>query len=152
MSNSYNADRVRRSTSQSRQREIDRKIEERVRWYSSQPREVLSQRIRELEFEWSIERYIEVNASSLALAGAVLGATVDKRFLIIPMMVGGFLLQHAIQGWCPPVPLFRSMGIRTRREIEREKFALKAIRGDFDGVNAEEHGPDPDLALQAVTL
>ena len=30
------------------------------------------------------------------------------------------------------VPLFRRLGIRTRQEIDAEKYALKAIRGDFD--------------------
>jgi hypothetical protein len=41
---------------------------------------------------------------------------------------------HAVQGWCPPVPVLRKMGIRTRSEIDREKFALKVLRGDFQDV------------------
>ncbi|MCA9457611.1 MAG: hypothetical protein KC587_13175, partial [Nitrospira sp.] len=43
-------------------------------------------------------------------------------------------LQHAIQGWCPPVPLFRRMGIRTTHEIQQERHALKALRGDYRDV------------------
>ena len=39
------------------------------------------------------------------------------------------------------VVVFRRMGVRTRREINREKYALKALRGDFDsgesGASAE---------------
>ncbi|HET9942578.1 MAG TPA: hypothetical protein VFR05_04515, partial [Terriglobia bacterium] len=46
------------------------------------------------------------------------------------------LLQHAVQGWCPPVPLFRRLGIRTQREIDEERYALKAMRGDFLAANA----------------
>jgi hypothetical protein len=46
-------------------------------------------------------------------------------------MVTGFLLQHAIQGWCPPVPILRRLGFRTADEINRERYALKALRGDF---------------------
>jgi len=34
-------------------------------------------------------------------------------------------LQHGLQGWCPPLPLLRRLGIRTRGEIDREKYALK---------------------------
>jgi hypothetical protein len=45
-----------------------------------------------------------------------------------------FLFQYAVQGWCPPVPLFRRIGVRTRGEIDGEKFALKALRGDFGSV------------------
>jgi hypothetical protein len=46
----------------------------------------------------------------------------------------GFLLQHATQGWCPPVSVLRRRGVRTRREIEAERYALKALRGDFSGL------------------
>jgi hypothetical protein len=47
------------------------------------------------------------------------------------------LLVHASHGWYPLLPLFRRLGVCTRDEIERERFALKAIRGDFDGLPGE---------------
>jgi hypothetical protein len=56
---------------------------------------------------------------------------VDRRFFVLPAVVAGFLLQHAVQGWCPPLPLFRRSGVRTAAEIGNERYALKAIRGDF---------------------
>jgi hypothetical protein len=46
-------------------------------------------------------------------------------------VISGFLLQHAIQGWCSPLPVFRRLGFRTSYEIEQERQALKALRGDF---------------------
>jgi hypothetical protein len=46
----------------------------------------------------------------VSLAGVLLGALVDRRFFVIPGLVAGFLLQHALQGWCPPVPVFRRLG------------------------------------------
>jgi hypothetical protein len=46
-----------------------------------------------------------------------------------------FFIWHAFQGWCPPVPLLRFFKIRTRPEIDREKYALKAMRGDFKNFN-----------------
>ncbi|WP_407921819.1 hypothetical protein, partial [Corallococcus sp. AB049A] len=30
--------------------------------------------------------------------------------------MGSFLLQHGLQGWCPPLPLLRRLGLRTRGE------------------------------------
>ena len=50
--------------------------------------------------------------------------------------VGAFLLQHALQGWCPPLPLLRQLGVRTAEEINEERTALKTIRGDFYDVSA----------------
>jgi hypothetical protein len=58
-----------------------------------------------------------------------------------------FLLLHSIQGWCPPVPVLRRLGVRTRREIDRELFALKVLRGDFQTVSLDS---GPDSALKAV--
>ena len=55
-------------------------------------------------------------------------------------MVGGFLLQHAVQGWCPPVPVFRRLGVRTQTEIDEERYALKALRGDFHHAAVQEAG------------
>ena len=69
---------------------------------------------------------LELNASTLALSGLVLDATVNKKWLLMPGVVLSFLLQHGLQGWCPPLPLLRRLGVRTRGEIDREKYALKA--------------------------
>jgi len=93
--------------------------------------EAVSRRLAELDQEWDIERALEANASSVALAGLGLGAFVDRRFFLLPGLVCGFLLQHALQGWCPPMPLFRHLGFRTQSEIDEERYALKALRGDF---------------------
>jgi hypothetical protein len=42
------------------------------------------------------------------------------------------LFYHAVQGWCPPIPLLRRLGIRTQQEIDAEKYALRLLRGDFE--------------------
>lgn len=128
------ADRVRANTSQQALKNIDRAIQEKVLYYSTQPREVISRRIAELDREWDIERWLEANASSLALFGLFMGVAKSRKYLLLSAGVLGFLLTHAIQGWCPPVPVLRALGIRTRSEIDREKFALKVIRGDFQDV------------------
>lgn len=95
----------------------------------------IERRMQELEQEWDIERVLEANAALLAITGVLLGATVHRRWFLLPGVVGGFLLQHAVQGWCPPLPILRRFGVRTASEIERERWALKALRGDFNGVS-----------------
>jgi hypothetical protein len=79
-----------------------------------------------------IERAIEANAAALAFAGMTLAH--DKRWLILPGLVTAFLFQHAIQGWCPRVPILRRLGFRTAYEIEEERRALQAVRGDFNNL------------------
>ena len=94
----------------------------------------LDARIAELDREWDIERAIEANAATLGLVGLGLGLLVNRRFLALPVVVAGFLLQHAVSGWCPPVPVLRRLGFRTTGEIDYERYALKALRGDFCAV------------------
>ncbi len=127
-------DRVRAHTARKVNQEIDAKIANNIRLYSTQSDEMTTQRIRDLETEWDIERILEVNASTVAFIGTLLGAFVNHWFLVIPVMVTGFLFLHGTQGWCPPLPLFRRMGKRTRGEIDAEKFGMKALRGDFEGL------------------
>ena len=127
-------DRVRARTSITMNARIDERTIEYLCHYVEQPPEVLSQRISELDREWDIERWLEANASGLALVGLVLGLTKSKRWLVLPGLVLPFLFLHAVQGWCPPLPALRRIGIRTRREIDAEKFALKVLRGDFEGI------------------
>lgn len=114
--------------------------------YFAEHRDQIADRLREIDQEWDIERAIEANAAVLGFTGTVLAATSDRRWLALPALVTAFLFQHAIQGWCPPVPVLRKLGFRTSYEIEEERRALMALRGDF-GQRAES----ADAALQAST-
>jgi hypothetical protein len=119
-------DRVRRVTSSRLNREIDRQTDRNIRRYIGANRETIIDRMHQLDKEWDIERVLEVRASALALTGLVLGLTVNKRWFAVPGIILAFLLQHGLQGWCPPIPILRRLGVRTRGEIDREKYALKA--------------------------
>ncbi len=141
------ADRVRANTSEEINRRIDQDIEHRVREYANRSRSDITRRIEELDREWDMERLLETNASAIAFTGLALGLTHSKKWLIVPGIVLPFLFQHAVQGWCPPVPLFRRLGVRTREEIDRERYALKVLRGDFEKVQSL---PRADVALKAV--
>lgn len=123
-------DRVPNNTADEVNRRIDREIEDRVRAAVANPA-LVEPRLRELAAEWDIERAIEMNASALAFIGTALGYFVHPYWLALPALVTAFLFQHALQGWCPPVPVLRRFGFRTSYEIEKERQALKVIRGDY---------------------
>jgi len=88
-------------------------------------------RLSELTREWDLERYVETLAPTFTLLGMTLGLTVSRKWFVLPFVVQAFFLQHAVQGWCPPVPVLRRLGVRTQGEIDEERYALKAVRGDF---------------------
>lgn len=138
-------ERVPANTAEEINRRIQAETEARVRYYAQVPADI-PRRLAQLQSEWDIERTIEANASTLALIGLALGIFVHAYWLLLPVLVAAFLLQHALQGWCPPVPVLRRMGFRTSHEIAEEEQALKALRGDFDPVAAA-----PDKASAALT-
>ena len=123
------ADRVRRSTPEHINRQIDSDTDANIASVAGQSRAAIDRRIAELDREWDIERLLEVNASTLALTGLVLGVTINRKWLLLPGIVLPFLLQHGLQGWCPPLPVLRRLGVRTRGEIDREKYALAKMVG-----------------------
>lgn len=94
-------------------------------------REKIEVRLKEIEYEWDIERAIEANASIATLTSLGFALAFDKRWLFVTATIAGFLLQHSVQGWCPPVPVLRRMGFRTQREIDDERMVLKARLGDL---------------------
>jgi uncharacterized protein (TIGR01244 family) len=126
-SSSTSADRVRRSTRKHLNEQIDLQTHRNIKHYANASQRVIRERILELDREWDVERVLEVNASTLALTGLALGLAVNKKWFVLPAAVMGFLLQHGIQGWCPPLPVLRQLGIRTRGEIDREKYALLEV-------------------------
>ena len=143
---SRDTDRVRANTAESVNQRIDRRIEENVRYYSSRTRQEIECRILELEREWDIERVLEMMAASFSLTGIAFGATRNRAWFLLPTAVLSFLWLHTVQGWCPPMPILRRLGFRTREEIDRERYALKALLGDFAGL-----GNNLDRAAEALS-
>ena len=131
------ATRVPDHTASSVNRSIADAARQRVEYFARHPARI-HDRLRELDEQWDVERLLEVNSSILSLAGLALGLAFDRRWLALPLVVQSFFLMHAVEGWCPPLPVLRRMGVRTREEINAERVALQALRGDFDQVR---HGP-----------
>ncbi len=116
--------------------QVNQRIEDRtrrnLRGFESGDAARIDRRLRELDEEWDIERTLEANAASVTVLGAGLALMSNRKWILLPMAVGGFLLQHATQGWCPPLMWLRRMGFRTQAEIQLERDALRALRGDFE--------------------
>ena len=111
---------------------IRRRTETNVARYAADGPEAIDRRLRELDREWDDERAWECTAAAATLIGTVM-ATGRRRkwWSLLPLVAGGVLLRHAITGWHPKLPLFRAVGFRPPAEIDRERYALKTIRGDF---------------------
>lgn len=138
--------RVTSNTEEELNKMIWRKAERSIAYYALHPDEI-DERLEELDREWDIERVLETLSSSLSIFGLAMALLRSRRWLALPITVQGFFMQHAVQGWCPPLPLLRRLGIRTPREIEMERAALKTLRGDFAEVaKVLESGPNGKIA------
>jgi hypothetical protein len=127
--------RVSRNTAEHVNEEIRRRTEEDVARYVAAGPAAIDRRLDELDREWDVERYVETMAPTFTLLGMTLGLTVNRKWFVVPFVVQAFLLQHALQGWCPPIPALRRLGVRTASEIDEERYALKTLRGDFRGAS-----------------
>jgi hypothetical protein len=146
---SHKHDRVKEAIPNSVNEKIERDTWQRVADYANKSKEQISTRIEELNKEWDIERTLGMNMSTLALIGLALTYFVHINWIILSAVVLLFFVQHTLQGWCPPLPIMRYFKVRTSKEIEREKYALKILRGDFDTIpNAPS---DVQQIKQAVT-
>jgi hypothetical protein len=122
--------RVSQNTDPTISQHIQEEIQQRVMFYKAYPHRV-AERLRELDEEWDIERALETGASGLSLLGLSLGLLTGKRrWFILPLAVQGFFMQHALEGWCPPLPVLRRLGFRTQYEIEQERHLLLNLAND----------------------
>lgn len=126
---SASADRVTNYTPTEINERIQRATEASIEYHKNHP-DLIERRLQELDEEWDIERALQTNAAGLILGGSILGLVVNRLFFTVPLAVSGFLLQHAIKGWCPPLKLLRKSGFRTAREIESERYALLAFKSN----------------------
>jgi hypothetical protein len=108
-------DKVRAKTPPEINQAIDIETAAIIRFYAGKTDYEITKRIEELEKEWDIGRIVEVRAATVSLVGVILGLKRSKRWLILPIIASTFLLQYAIQGWCPPVSLLRRFGFRDRK-------------------------------------
>ncbi len=145
---SSTVERVPLNTSERINQRIQREMLQRLYYYQQHPEEI-DQRLAELDREWDIERALVANASVL-MTTSVWWSLFGRRWtLLVAAAVSGFLLQHTLQGWCPPIPAFRRLGFRTATEIATERYALKILRGDLDAIHGSSEMETTVAILQA---
>jgi len=138
-------DRIRRLTFKEDLERIDKGTRDSVRKYANTDASAIARRLAELDSEWPVERALMAGAGSFVWLGLLLGATVHRRLTAVSAVAGAMLLLFSVFGWAPPVLIMRRLGVRTQREINRERIALKALRGDFNGLG--EGQPDEETRV-----
>jgi hypothetical protein len=138
-------DRIRDNTASHVQQAIDRATEDAV--LASAQRGRLDARIEEVDREWDAERVLFTASGLNVLFGLAMGTWVNPKWYAWSAAVGAFQFQHGAQGWCPPMALIRRAKVRSRREIDTERTALKALRGDFDGIDSGTDVTSGTMAL-----
>ena len=91
----------------------------------------ISERLEALEQEWSAGRTTKATLGMLIVAGMALAALHSPYWLVLPLVAGLLLLQYTFTRVSLMGAMFHRLGFRSGAEIDHEKFALKALRGDF---------------------
>jgi len=107
------------------------KLETRLACLADAGPQAISDRLDQLEREWSAGRMTKATLGVLIVAGLALTAVSNPWWLILPAVGAFFLLQYLFSRTSWLGATFQEMGFRSGAEIDQEKFALRALRGDF---------------------
>lgn len=148
----HDPDRVRRHTAKAVLRRIDDDTHARLTEAAEGGPAAIDARLRALDREWDTDRAVEVEAAAMGLIGLAVARAAGPRWLAWPAVVAGAVMMQALSGRYPWMPIFRRLGLRSAREIERERYALKALRGDFEALDgaADAMKVDPVAAATDV--
>lgn len=107
-------------------------LEQRLACLADAGQHAISERLEEIDREWSAGRMTKATIGVAVLIGLILAAVFNSPWwLILPAVGGLLLLQYLFSRSSWLGAMFREMGYRSGAEIDQEKFALKALRGDF---------------------
>jgi hypothetical protein len=114
--------------------------------YAAASAAAVDERLAALDREWHVERVLAVAGSVTVVIGIALGTLVSPLWLWLPGVVAVLQLVHALLLWRLPSDLARELGLRSFAEIGYERYALKALRGDFHHL-AVIHTPEDREAV-----
>jgi hypothetical protein len=117
-------DRVRAHTAPHVNARIDAQVRGILDALADKDRDALVRRLSEIEREWDIDRALTANFALLGGTAFLLGLVKSQAWLYFFGAQLGFLLLHAIAGWCPPSVVARRLGVRTQQEIGAERMTL----------------------------
>ena len=107
------------------------KLEARLACLADAGPQAISDRLDQLDREWSAGRMTKAVIGVLIVAGLALTALAGPWWLILPAVGGFFLLQYLFSRTSWLGATFQEIGFRSGADIDQEKFALRALRGDF---------------------
>ncbi len=105
-----------------------------VRYYGALGEAGITARIEALEREWDGETFIRTALTATGLTGMVMGLAGSRFWRVLAWLSLPALFAVSRGKWASEKPLLRFLGLRSRLEIQEEKYALKALRGDFKSV------------------
>lgn len=137
-------DRIREHSSPVVNARIDRQTRAQLDEYRAAPPQDIGKRLAELDREWDIDRAVMANLA--IVGGYFLSRGIRQRswfkrsnnWLYAISTQLGFLALHATVGWCPPVVVFRRLGVRTHQEIAAERHALENLLAERQSAAARQ--------------
>lgn len=132
------------------------RIRDNVRYYSTLGPEAVSERIRQLDREAEAECTVVSVLSGLGAFGLLMGLLGGRTFRLLAWISLPLLFAFSMGKWAPDAGVISRWGLRSRKEIEEERYALKALRGDFAkvqppaGSESENLGRMADNVMDAV--
>jgi hypothetical protein len=106
-------------------------LEQRLACLADAGPHAITERLNQLEKEWSAGRMTKATIGVLIVVGLALTALANPWWLALPALGALFLLQYFYSNRSWLGATFHELGFRSGAEIDQEKFALKALRGDF---------------------
>jgi hypothetical protein len=106
-------------------------IEDRLHRVAFDGQPAITKRLAELDDEWSAGRVAKLGIASGILIGLAAAVVVNWWWLAVPVALGLLQLQYLGSREGLLTRALKKMGLRSSVEIEHERFALKALRGDF---------------------
>ena len=106
--------------------------------------DAITDRLAELDREWGTGRLTKITAGAVVLLGLVLVVYGGPWLAVVPAAGALVLLQYVFTNRSVLGGAFSAMGFRSGCLIEREKTALKVLRGDFRAIPTVHDIEDKD--------
>jgi len=103
--------RVENNTDPASNERIRDEIRQTVAHYETANLQEITYRLAELDQEWDVERVLELNFSGVVLMGLTMGTLSSRKWRVLPVIAACFMVQHVLQGWCPPLAILRRLGV-----------------------------------------
>lgn len=98
--------------------------------------EHINQRLKELKHKWHIERAEHLIFAVVSLIGIMLAWFVHRNWLILSVLFSAGIFFEALSNRSLIKVFLKRFGLRSLQDIEEERHALKALRGDYNHVES----------------